>query len=108
LGIHGPAVRCFEAMGMDDHAALPGISFPISSDGPRPPAGGLRGGCDPRSGQRHSLSGEKLSRDVRYGRERSGLARDHSVTYNRLVSNDDLVFKALADPTRRLLLDRLF
>ena len=29
------------------------------------------------------------------------------VTYSRLV-DDDRVFKALADPTRRLLLDRLF
>ena len=30
------------------------------------------------------------------------------VTYNRNVMDDDLVFKALADPTRRSLLDRLF
>src|SRR5579884_2550347 len=30
------------------------------------------------------------------------------VTYNVLVMDDDRVFKALADPTRRLLLDRLF
>ena len=30
------------------------------------------------------------------------------VTYDRRVVDDDLVFKALADPTRRLLLDRLF
>lgn len=30
------------------------------------------------------------------------------VTYFREVSDDDLVFKALADPTRRHLLDRLF
>jgi DNA-binding transcriptional ArsR family regulator len=30
------------------------------------------------------------------------------VTYLRVVSDDDLVFKALADPTRRHLLDRLF
>ncbi len=30
------------------------------------------------------------------------------VTYSRLVTDDALVFKALADPTRRLLLDRLF
>lgn len=30
------------------------------------------------------------------------------VTYSRVVSDDDAVFKALADPTRRLLLDRLF
>jgi DNA-binding transcriptional ArsR family regulator len=32
---------------------------------------------------------------------------DHLVTYYRAV-DDDRVFKALADPTRRLLLDRLF
>ena len=30
------------------------------------------------------------------------------VTYCRGVTNDDLVFKALADPTRRFLLDLLF
>jgi DNA-binding transcriptional ArsR family regulator len=30
------------------------------------------------------------------------------VTYGAQVSDDDLVFKALADPTRRHLLDRLF
>jgi len=30
------------------------------------------------------------------------------VTYGPSVSDDDPVFKALADPTRRLLLDRLF
>jgi DNA-binding transcriptional ArsR family regulator len=30
------------------------------------------------------------------------------VTYSGCVSDDDLVFKALADPTRRFLLDRLF
>jgi DNA-binding transcriptional ArsR family regulator len=30
------------------------------------------------------------------------------VTYSRIVDDDDRVFKALADPTRRLLLDRLF
>ena len=33
---------------------------------------------------------------------------DHLVTYSQLVTDDDLVFKALADPTRRFLLDRLF
>ncbi len=33
---------------------------------------------------------------------------DHSVTYSSHVPDDDLVFKALADPTRRLLLDLLF
>jgi DNA-binding transcriptional ArsR family regulator len=30
------------------------------------------------------------------------------VTYSGSVTDDDLVFKALADPTRRFLLDRLF
>ena len=30
------------------------------------------------------------------------------VTYGPLVTDDDRVFKALADPTRRLLLDQLF
>ena len=30
------------------------------------------------------------------------------VTYSRSVQNDDAVFKALADPTRRALLDALF
>ena len=30
------------------------------------------------------------------------------VTYYEAVVDDDLVFRALADPTRRLLLDRLF
>ena len=30
------------------------------------------------------------------------------VTYRRDVHDDDLIFKALADPTRRFLLDRLF
>lgn len=36
------------------------------------------------------------------------LTRDFLDTYHRGVHDDDLVFKALADPTRRLLLDRLF
>lgn len=36
------------------------------------------------------------------------LTCDLLVTYSEPVSDDDLVFKALADPTRRLLLDRLF
>ena len=33
---------------------------------------------------------------------------DHLVTYTPPVTDDDRVFKALADPTRRFLLDRLF
>jgi DNA-binding transcriptional ArsR family regulator len=36
------------------------------------------------------------------------LTGDFLVTYLQVVTDDDLVFKALADPTRRLLLDRLF
>ena len=33
---------------------------------------------------------------------------DYLVTYHRGMRDDDRVFKALADPTRRILLDRLF
>ena len=36
------------------------------------------------------------------------LTRDQLVTYHSSVTDDDRVFKALADPTRRHLLDRLF
>jgi DNA-binding transcriptional ArsR family regulator len=36
------------------------------------------------------------------------LTRDYLVTYHGTVTDDDRVFKALADPTRRFLLDRLF
>ena len=36
------------------------------------------------------------------------LTCDHLVTYHLAVTDDDRVFKALADPTRRFLLDRLF
>ena len=36
------------------------------------------------------------------------LTRDIAVTYSVSVDNEDLTFKALADPTRRLLLDELF
>jgi DNA-binding transcriptional ArsR family regulator len=36
------------------------------------------------------------------------LTGDQKVTYSLRVFNDDLVFKALGDPTRRLLLDFLF
>jgi DNA-binding transcriptional ArsR family regulator len=39
---------------------------------------------------------------------RHALTRDHMVTYTGTVNDDDRVFKALADPTRRFLLDRLF
>ena len=41
------------------------------------------------------------------GRSRT-LTGDHLVTYCSSVTDDDLVFKALADPTRRFLLDRLY
>src|SRR6266508_5936716 len=36
------------------------------------------------------------------------LTGDLLVTYHLSMTDDDRVFKALADPTRRLLLDRLF
>jgi len=36
------------------------------------------------------------------------LTCDYLVTYPFVVTDDDLVFKALADPTRRHLLDQLF
>ena len=36
------------------------------------------------------------------------LTCDYLVTYSGAVTDDDLVFKALADPTRRFLLDKLF
>ena len=36
------------------------------------------------------------------------MTRDHLVTYYGDVNDADAVFKALADPTRRFLLDRLF
>jgi DNA-binding transcriptional ArsR family regulator len=36
------------------------------------------------------------------------LTRDRIITYDPRVGDEDLVFKALADPTRRRLLDRLF
>src|SRR5207248_4087548 len=46
---------------------------------------------------------------MRYrSRSRWGLSCDQSVTYNPNMTDDDRVFKALADPTRRFLLDRLF
>ncbi len=45
---------------------------------------------------------------ARYGRPQ-GLTGDEKVTYFLLMpADDDLVFKALADPTRRYLLDQLF
>ena len=40
--------------------------------------------------------------------EHVALTCDHLVTYFHGVTDDDLVFKALADPTRRFLLDMLF
>jgi DNA-binding transcriptional ArsR family regulator len=41
-------------------------------------------------------------------RRPSALTCDHLVTYLARVTDDDRVFKALADPTRRFLLDLLF
>ena len=47
------------------------------------------------------------ARPGRRGRP-SGLTCDYLVTYYVEVTDDDRVFRALADPTRRFLLDRLF
>lgn len=41
-------------------------------------------------------------------RESRSLTCDHLVTYYLHMNRDDLVFKALADSSRRFLLDRLF
>src|SRR5713226_1146668 len=49
----------------------------------------------------------RLRRLSRRAPRAPSLTCDHSVTYHPTM-NDDPVFKALADPTRRLLLDRLF
>lgn len=45
---------------------------------------------------------------MRKGSTRPPLTCDLLVTYSFEVPDDDLVFKALADPTRRFLLDLLF
>jgi len=45
--------------------------------------------------------------DASAGRHRP-LTCDYLVTYPRRVTDDDIVFKALADSTRRFLLDKLF
>ena len=62
-----------------------------------------------------SRSRRRLRRPAPAGRAstpggfRAGLTCDHLVTYiPTMPDDDDAVFRALADPTRRLLLDRLF
>jgi uncharacterized protein YndB with AHSA1/START domain/DNA-binding transcriptional ArsR family regulator len=69
---------------------------------------------DPGGGSRHGTEGRRESVGDEPGSD--GLARaerSDSLTYageylhNGLVADDDLVFRALADPTRRLLLDAL-
>src|SRR5262249_8420986 len=60
----------------------------------------------------------RASRSARLAQRRQGTSRsrccprpltcDYLVTYYLVVTDDDLVFKALADPTRRFLLDKLF
>src|SRR6266581_3468790 len=49
-----------------------------------------------------------MSGRVRRGAFQSCLTCDYLVTYHRSMDDDDRVFRALADPTRRHLLDRLF
>jgi DNA-binding transcriptional ArsR family regulator len=45
---------------------------------------------------------------LEYRSIRDSLTGDYMVTYHACVTDDDQVFKALADPTRRFLLDLLF
>jgi DNA-binding transcriptional ArsR family regulator len=52
-------------------------------------------------------SASRTSQPEQSGRS-AGLTCDQLVTYLFLVIDDDRVFKALADQTRRFLLDRLF
>ena len=65
----------------------------------REPSHGRMGELRHRGNLRASLGG---------GLRRAPLTCDHLVTYHWSMHDDDLVFKALADPTRRFLLDRLF
>jgi DNA-binding transcriptional ArsR family regulator len=51
---------------------------------------------------------QTCSESFRPRSDRRHLTCDLLVTYYRAVTDDDRVFKALADPTRRFLLDRLF
>ena len=67
-------------------------------------AGGGRGRARVRGEAASRISSVSLSRGAV-----QALTCDHLVTYFRVVTDeDDRVFKALADPTRRFLLDRLF
>ena len=61
-------------------------------------------GADPLAARRRFV---RHARDGT-GATRSGLTCDYLVTYHGAVTDDDRVFKALADPTRRFLLDLLF
>jgi DNA-binding transcriptional ArsR family regulator len=71
---------------------------------------GTRDQADPpRKKERDGSDG--LDNEVRHGlwaRRMDSLTCDSLVTYCEDVTDDDRVFKALADPTRRFLLDRLF
>ncbi len=60
-------------------------------------------------GRRGPPGGSNAERGSEAQERRRGLTGDRLVTYGRPVTeDDDRVFKALADPTRRFLLDRLF
>ena len=53
-------------------------------------------------------AGDPCATPRRYRSRGLGLTCDSLVTYHGAVTDDDRVFKALADPTRRFLLDLLF
>src|SRR6266542_2525247 len=70
-------------------------------------------GCrDPRDDARNAAYSEetfeRLFLMLNEPSRRALLTGDYWVTYPRTIMDDDRVFKALGDPTRRLLLDRLF
>jgi DNA-binding transcriptional ArsR family regulator len=80
------------------HRQIVPAQAPIWSNLRRPPAV-IHGH---RSARWEPLDARRRTADHR------GLTCDSLVTYPADVTDDDRVFKALADPTRRFLLDRLF
>jgi DNA-binding transcriptional ArsR family regulator len=66
-----------------------------------------KAGSSDRFSNTANFKGE-VPRDAPRPRSASGLTGDLAVTYRPPVTDHDQVFKALADPTRRLLLDRLY
>ena len=85
--------------------AIRAAARPATVTGSRIP-NGLRGRVTTR--QPSGILSPNTRQAPRPVRSTSRLVCDFWVTYAGGVTDDDLVFKALADPTRRFLLDRLF